>query len=82
MITDESIAEGVRMVQKRIMDMLAGYGVVEIEALGHPFDPNFHNAIEQVKAAPDLVGVVFEVFQPGYIMGDRVLRHSVVKVGI
>lgn len=82
MITDEKVAEGVRMIYNQMTELLTGFGVTEIPALGKEFDPMLHSAMMQVSVNnPDQVGVVVEVFQKGYIMGDRVLRHSVVKVG-
>ena len=81
MITDEKVAEGVKMIYRQITEMLTGFGVTEIPALGEQFDPNLHNAIMQVKVKDaDKVNMVVEVFQKGYRMGDRIIRHSVVKV--
>lgn len=81
MITDEKVVEGVQMINRQLLDVLAGFGVTEIPALGKPFDPELHNAILQVQVDnPDLDGQVIEVFQKGYRMGDKIIRHSVVKV--
>ena len=81
MITDEKVAEGVKMIYRQINEMLATFGVSEIPALGEQFDPNLHNAIMQVKVKdPSKVNTVVEVFQKGYRMGDRIIRYSVVKV--
>lgn len=81
MISDEKVAEGVKMIYRQINEMLSGFGVSEIPALGEQFDPNLHNAIMQVKVKDaDKVNMVVEVFQKGYRMGDRIIRHSVVKV--
>ncbi len=81
MISDEKIAEGVKMIYRQITEMLSNFGVTEIPALGEQFDPNLHNAIMQVKVKDaDKVNMVVEVFQKGYRMGDRIIRHSVVKV--
>ena len=81
MITDEKVAEGVKMIYRQITEMLSNFGVSEIPALGEQFDPNLHNAIIQVKVKdPDKVNMVVEVFQKGYRMGERIIRHSVVKV--
>lgn len=82
MITDEKVAEGVRMIYNQLNELLGSYGVTEIDALGKEFDPNLHSAMMQVSVQnPDQVGVVVEVFQKGYQMEGRILRHSVVKVG-
>lgn len=81
MITDDKIAEGVQMINRQLLGVLTSFGVSEIPALGKEFDPELHNAILQVPAdKPDSAGRVIEVFQKGYRMGDRILRHSVVKV--
>lgn len=82
MITDESVANGVKMIYKQFNDTLTSLGVEEIPALGKEFDPNFHNAISRVKVEdPKMNNVVVEVFQKGYMLGEKILRHSVVKVG-
>lgn len=81
MIPDEKVAEGIKMIYRQISEMLSNLGVSEIPALGEQFDPNLHNAIMQVKVKdPDKVNMVVEVFQKGYRMGERIIRHSVVKV--
>ena len=81
MITDEKEAEGVSMINRQVLEAFNAFGVTEIPALGKPFDPELHNAVMQVPAArPEDEGMVMEVLQKGYRMGDRILRHSVVKV--
>ena len=81
MITDEKVAEGVKMIYRQITELLGQFGVTEIPALGLPFDPAVHNAIMQVKVKDaDKVGLVVEVFNKGYRMGERLLRPSIVKV--
>ncbi len=81
MISDEKVAEGVRMIARSLDGLLAGFGVEEIDALGQPFDPNLHNAV--LRAEPDgetAADTVVEVFTKGYKLGDKVLRPAVVKV--
>ncbi|MDE6028971.1 MAG: nucleotide exchange factor GrpE [Clostridiales bacterium] len=80
-ITDEKIAEGVKMIYRRIVDVLSSFGVEEIPALGQQFDPNLHNAVMQTKTNdPSKVNMIVEVYNKGYKLGDRILRHSVVRV--
>ncbi|MBD5131688.1 MAG: nucleotide exchange factor GrpE [Clostridiales bacterium] len=80
-IPDEKVAEGVKMIYRQILDVLAAFGVEEIPALGQQFDPNLHNAVMQTKTNdPSKVNMIVEVYNKGYKMGDRVLRHSVVRV--
>lgn len=80
-ITDEKVAEGVKMIYRKFVDILTSFGVEEIPALGQQFDPNLHNAVMQTKTNdPSKVNMVVEVYNKGYKMGDRILRHSVVRV--
>ena len=80
-IPDEKVADGVKMIYRQIVDVLSAFGVEEIPALGEQFDPNLHNAVMQVKTTdPSKANMVVEVFNKGYRMGERILRHSVVKV--
>ena len=55
--------------------------ITEIEALGKPFDPNYMNAVQQVPPAEGQEsGSVVRVFQKGYMIGDRIVRHATVVV--
>ena len=83
MIVDEKTLEGIFMIEKQVQNILTMYGATEIEALGKQFDPNFHNAITNVKTDDqEKVGTVVEVFQKGYMLEDKILRHSVVIVAV
>ena len=62
------------------MDVLSGLGVTEIEALGKPFDPEKHNAVMHVEDEAIEESTVVEVFQKGFMLGEKVLRFSMVKV--
>lgn len=76
----KAIVEGVEMVLKQFLLELEKVGVRPVEALGNPFDPNFHEAVmyEESDDAPG--GTVIEEFQKGYVLNDKVLRPSMVKV--
>lgn len=72
--------EGIRALIKQQNDILAKLGITEIESDGAPFDPNFHNAIMH-EENPDVgENVVVQTFQKGYMRGEKVLRHAMVKV--
>ncbi|MBO5415117.1 MAG: nucleotide exchange factor GrpE [Clostridia bacterium] len=77
---NENITRGLEMIMKSFIDALTKMGVSEIEALGKPFDPNLHNAVMHIDDEAYGEGEIVEVFMKGYIRGDRVLRHSMVKV--
>ena len=77
---DESLREGVLMVLRQLNAVLQAAGVEEIPAEGAAFDPNLHNAVMQEATEDAMSGAVTGVLQKGYKMGDKVLRHSMVKV--
>jgi len=80
--TDEarSMMEGMDMIYRSLSEALKSEGLVEIESLDQEFDPNFHQAI-MTESNPDKEsGIVLEELQKGYILKDRVLRPSMVKV--
>ncbi|HJX12767.1 MAG TPA: nucleotide exchange factor GrpE [Dehalococcoidales bacterium] len=70
--------EGVRLVERKFKTSLEGQGVKPIQALGEPFDPNFHEALRQDKGRE---GIIIEVFQKGYMLNDKLLRPARVVVG-
>ena len=79
--TDENYKKGVTMTLDKAAKALDTLHVEEIEALGKPFDPNFMNAVQQIPA-PDgqESGTVVTVFQKGYKLGDKIIRHATVVV--
>ena len=79
--TDENYKKGVTMTLDKAAKALDTLHVVEIEALGKPFDPNFMNAVQQVPPEEGQEsGSVVKVFQKGYQIGDRIIRHATVVV--
>lgn len=76
----ESFVQGVQMIYKQVEDILAKEGLEPIEAVGKPFNPEFHQAIMQVETDEFESGYVVEELQKGYKMKDRVIRPSMVKV--
>ena len=79
--TDENYKKGVTMTLDKAAKALDALHVEEIEALGKPFDPNFMNAVQQIPA-PDgqESGTVVTVYQKGYKLGDKIVRHATVVV--
>ena len=80
---DAGFAAGMDKVYKQMTKMLEDMGVTPIEAVGQPFDPNFHNAVMQEPAGEGVAeNTVVEEFQKGYIYKGYVVRYSMVKVAI
>lgn len=77
---DTAYEEGIKMVLKQIKDVLAYNGVKEIETVGKEFDPELHEAVSHV--IDDKLGknIIKEEFRKGYIIGNKVIRHSMVIV--
>ena len=77
---DEAYKKGVEMTMKGLQDALTNLGVEVIPALGETFDPNRHNAVMHVDDPEAGESTIVEVFQQGFMCGDKVIRFSMVKV--
>ncbi len=75
-----NIAEGVRMVSRQFVSSLEKHGVVQFDARGEHFDPQKHEAIQQVESSEHDTGVIVEQYQKGYFLHDRLLRPALVAV--
>jgi molecular chaperone GrpE len=78
-LADNDWAKGVAQVGKQAEDTLRNLGVERIETVGQPFDPNLHEAISMEDGEGE-TEIVTEELQSGYRIGDRVIRHAMVKV--
>ncbi|WP_134163594.1 nucleotide exchange factor GrpE [Evansella clarkii] len=76
----KNLMAGVEMVYRQLKDALKKEGIEEIEAVGKPFDPNFHQAVMQVEEEGFDSNTVVEELQKGYMLKDRVIRPAMVKV--
>lgn len=76
----KSVAEGVGMVLKQFADSLGRAGIRRIESVGRPFDPTQHEAIQQIETSDQPAGTIVAEVQPGYAMGDRLVRAAMVVV--
>jgi len=80
-VAETSWFNGLQGVQRKLQMVLEGEGVKPIEALGQTFDPHFHDAVMHEDAGPEQAGKVTADLRRGYMLHDRVLRPSMVKVG-
>lgn len=77
---DNNYKVGVELVLKQFKDVLKSNGINEIEAVGKTFDPELHEAVSSVED-PDLgVQEIKEEYRKGYMIGNKVIRHSLVVV--
>lgn len=77
---DSPHRKGMEMIFNQYREILKKLGVTEMEAKGQPFDPNRHNAVMHTDDETLGENVVSDVFQAGFMMGDRVLRFATVRV--
>ena len=77
---EDPFVQGMEKVYKHLVTTLEGIEVKPIEAVGQPFDPNFHTAVMHVEDENFGENIVAEEFQKGYTYRDSVVRHSMVKV--
>ena len=72
--------QGLELILRQFAEVLTKLGVTEIEALHQPFDPEKHNAVMHIEDEAAGENTVVEVFQKGFMLGDKVLRFAMVKV--
>ncbi len=77
---EDPFVDGMDKIYKQLITTLESAGVTPIEAVGKPFDPEFHNAVMHIDDESLEENVVVEEFQKGYMYRDCVVRHSMVKV--
>ncbi|HEX7502698.1 MAG TPA: nucleotide exchange factor GrpE [Acidobacteriota bacterium] len=79
---EKGIVSGVEMIRRQFLDLLKKNRVHEIDALGKPFDPAFHEALSKEEREGISKPVVVEVFQKGFTYNDKLLRPVLTKVAI
>ena len=77
---DEAYKKGVEMTMNQLKEIFSKLGITEIDALGQPFDPALHNAVMHVEDESLGENTVAEVFQAGFMLGEKVIRFAMVKV--
>jgi molecular chaperone GrpE len=77
---DEAYKKGVEMIMAQMKEVFAKLGVTEIEAKGQPFDPNLHNAVMHIEDENLGENTVAQVFQAGFMLGEKVIRFAMVQV--
>ena len=78
--TDEKLKEGVTLIHKQMADLFTGLNVEKIATVKEEFNPDLHDAVMHIEDKEFGDQEVVEELRSGYKMGDRVLRHAMVKV--
>ncbi len=76
----KTLLEGVELTERELLKVLEKNGVKKFEPQGEKFDPNLHQAMYEVPDASVPAGTVVQVIQPGYMIGERMLRPALVAV--
>jgi len=74
------LVEGVELVLKALIDVLGKHGLVQLSAVGQPFDPERHEAMVQVESDSHAPNTVVDEYHKGYLLFDRLLRPALVSV--
>ena len=77
---DAAFLKGVEMTMTQLLEVLESLDIRPIEAVGKPFDPNFHNAVAHIDDESLGENTVAACFQTGFIMGEKVIRFAMVQV--
>jgi molecular chaperone GrpE len=76
----KAFLEGVELTERELQKVLEKHGVTQVDPLGQKFDPNLHQAMYELPDPTVPAGTVAQVVQPGYRIGERVLRPALVAV--
>ncbi|HTB62513.1 MAG TPA: nucleotide exchange factor GrpE [Opitutales bacterium] len=75
-----AVIDGIKLIADQLRNVLAQHGLKEIDPLGQPFDAKFHESVAQQSSDKVPEGHVLQVFRPGYVLNDRLLRAASVVV--
>ena len=78
----EDLKRGVEMIHRQMAELLRRFGIVEVSAIGQPFDPTLHEAVSREESRDVKVPTVSAELRRGYKMHDRLVRPSMVKVAV
>lgn len=80
--SQNDVRRGFELIHKQLVDVLTQHGLSRIEALGQPFDPHLHHAVERLETSEVPEGTIVEELRSGYKVRDRVLRPAMVRVAV
>ena len=76
----DDVLDGLRIIHKEFLRVLAKHGITPMKSSGKPFDPNFHEAVSMVETAEAEDGTIVEEIRQGWMIRGRVLRAAMVRV--
>lgn len=78
--TDEAFFEGIRLIERNLMDTFASLGIRPMDSVGKIFNPDYHEAVEQISDPKYRKEEIVTVLQTGFTMDEQVIRHAKVIV--
>ncbi|MBS7658558.1 MAG: nucleotide exchange factor GrpE [Candidatus Bathyarchaeia archaeon] len=79
-INNKALLEGVKLIYKKLKNILENEGVKQIEAVGKIFNPAFHEAVGFIETSEHPEGTIVKELRKGYFLGDKVIKPSIVEV--
>ncbi len=76
----QSLSDGIEIVMRQFIDTLGKLNVERVATVGQPFDPNLHEAVQQIETADVPAGAIAQELLAGYRLGDRLIRPAMVVV--
>ena len=76
----KSVVDGLQMILRQLTETLSRSGITRAPGVGSAFDPQVHEAIQQVESDEHPVGTIIAEVQPGYVQGERLVRAAMVVV--
>ena len=76
----ENLIKGIEMTQTELSKVFEKFGIVKMDILDMIFDPNYHQAVQEVEDPSKPAGTITVIIQPGYMINDRILREAMVVV--
>jgi molecular chaperone GrpE len=76
----KALIDGVSMTEREFLNVLERNGVKRLDPAGEPFNPHQHQAMTEIEDPEVAPGTIVQVYQPGYVLGDRILRPAMVIV--
>jgi molecular chaperone GrpE len=76
----EALLKGVEMTKSELTKIFEKFGIVKMDILDKPFDPNYHQVVQEIESQDKPAGTIIQELQSGYLINDRILREAMVVV--
>ena len=77
---NQALLDGIKLTKQELTHVFQKFGITKMQTLGQPFDPNFHQVVQQISDSSKPAGTIVEELQTGYMINGRILREAMVVV--